>query len=294
MLKILKRNIESLHDPLTPEQIVEISPPWKNDIEKFSPWESTAGGDYLTAGKQLESGIIVAGECCSTFDLADRLIGESELDEWESVIAVSQRAGRGRRKSHWISPPGNLYVSLVLPEIPAEWQTLASLLSGFCLSEGLNQLGCETAVKWPNDILQNRKKVAGILIEQKAGQTVVGVGINLINRPENQQLEGPGAFPAGCLWESAGRAVEPVSLWDFLVKRFKKLYYGYTDGGTVENFIDTVQPQLEFIEEEVMILEAGEVEATRAVFSGINSSGFARFLIDGQPKILRDAKILPD
>ncbi len=295
MLKILNQDINSTHRAMLPEEIEKVSPSWGKDIDKFSPWKSSDDNSYLIAGKQPESNITVAGECSSTFDLAEVLIEESRLGEWDSLIAVSQREGRGRRQRNWLSPPGNLYVSVVLPEIPSEWQTLASLLTGFCLSSALNELGCSTAVKWPNDILQNGKKVAGILIEQKNRQTVAGVGINLVTRPENELLEDDGAFPPGRLWESPGSsAIGPISAWEFLVIRFKKLYYSFVTEGGIEKFINTVQPRLAFINEEVLVLEPGKETPSRAVFAGINSSGFARFVINGREQILREAKILPD
>ena len=294
MLRILNRNINSTHRPMLPEQIEAVSPVWGKDIQKFGPWEFTEDESYLIAGEQLKSNITVTGECSSTFALADLLIDESSLGEWDSLIAVSQRKGRGRRKRRWISPPGNLYVSLVLPEIPTEWQTLGPLLTGFCLSSALNEMNCCTSVKWPNDILQNGKKVSGILIEQKKGHTVVGVGMNLVIQPENEQLYKAGAFPAGRLFESVGNAIGPISMWDFLVKRFKKLYYAFVDSGNVEKFINTVQPRLAFINKEVLISESGKEFPSRAVFTGIDSSGFARFLINGREQILREAKFLPD
>ncbi len=293
MLKIINKEIRSIHRALPPEEIAETSLTWKKDIHKYSPWKSTGDGNYLIANQKTEANITVAGECSSTFDLAEVLIEESGLKEWDSLIGVSQRSGCGRRKRRWISPPGNLYVSVVLPKISAEWQNLATVLTGFCLSSALEDMGCSTAVKWPNDIVREGKKVGGILLREKNGRTVVGVGLNLISRPADESLQRDGAFPPGRLWEVPEEAAGPISAWEFLVLRFKKLYDSLAVAGETERFINIVQPRLAFLNEKILVLEPGKESPTRAVFTGIDNTGRAQFVINGQQRTLREAKILP-
>jgi len=98
-------------------------------------------------------------------------------------LAESQTAGRGRRGDHWHSPSaGNLYLSLFWP-FPAKMpQNGLSIAIGISLintlkAEGINDL----QLKWPNDILHKRHKLAGILVESRFGKhqnTVVGIGLN--------------------------------------------------------------------------------------------------------------------
>ncbi|PCJ32307.1 MAG: biotin--[acetyl-CoA-carboxylase] ligase [Gammaproteobacteria bacterium] len=98
-------------------------------------------------------------------------------------LAETQTAGRGRRGDKWFSPAsGNLYLSLSWP-FPAETpQSGLSIAIGISLinilkSEGINDL----QLKWPNDILYKRQKLAGVLVESRYGKqltTVVGIGLN--------------------------------------------------------------------------------------------------------------------
>jgi len=98
-------------------------------------------------------------------------------------ISESQTAGRGRRGDQWHSPAtGNLYLSISWP-FPAETvQNGLSIAIGINLikvlkSEGINDL----QLKWPNDILYKRQKLAGILVESRFGKTlntIVGIGLN--------------------------------------------------------------------------------------------------------------------
>ena len=98
-------------------------------------------------------------------------------------LSETQTAGRGRRGDQWHSPAaGNLYLSIFWP-FPAETvQNGLSIAIGISLinilkSEGINDL----QLKWPNDILYKRQKLAGILVESRFGKiqnTVVGIGLN--------------------------------------------------------------------------------------------------------------------
>lgn len=98
-------------------------------------------------------------------------------------LAESQTAGRGRRGDHWHSPStGNLYLSLFWPFPAEEIKNGLSIAIGISIintlkAEGINDL----QLKWPNDILHKRHKLAGILVESRFGKqqnTVVGIGLN--------------------------------------------------------------------------------------------------------------------
>jgi BirA family biotin operon repressor/biotin-[acetyl-CoA-carboxylase] ligase len=100
------------------------------------------------------------------------------------VVADAQRAGRGRLGRSWASPPGtNLYLSVVLRcDLPPERLSQISLLAGVAVCETVRQW-CTASIKWPNDVLVDGRKVAGILAEMDgAGPrpvVVLGIGVNL-------------------------------------------------------------------------------------------------------------------
>ncbi len=108
-------------------------------------------------------------------------------------LAERQSAGRGRRGRPWVSPYGtNIYLSLLwrFPMAPAELSGL-SLACGLAVLRALRDLGVlELGLKWPNDILHQGRKLAGLLIELsgEAGgptQAVIGVGVNTFLPPES-------------------------------------------------------------------------------------------------------------
>ncbi|WP_312855873.1 biotin--[acetyl-CoA-carboxylase] ligase [Nocardioides stalactiti] len=106
------------------------------------------------------------------------------------VVADHQTAGRGRLDRTWETPAGAaITFSLVLrPTVPpASWPWLP-LLTGHTVSKALTALGYDSRVKWPNDVLIEGKKVAGILVERIDTETgpaaIVGVGINVSTTAE--------------------------------------------------------------------------------------------------------------
>ena len=128
----------------------------------------------------------------STNDVAAALAAESDR-AGAIVIADMQTAGRGRRGHTWFSPAGaGLYVSLVLAPRQARNQpekatALLTLMAGVALAEAVEQTtGLTPAIKWPNDLLVGRRKLAGILAEGVQGgapatvrAVVLGYGLNI-------------------------------------------------------------------------------------------------------------------
>jgi len=127
-------------------------------------------------------------EIPSTQDRAIEL-ARAGADEGTRVVARTQSAGRGRLDHSWASPPGSLYLSIVLRpgEVPSG---LLALLLGARLGRALSdRYGVPLRVKWPNDLLTSRpgepaRKLSGILLDRvegpPAGATVVaGIGVNV-------------------------------------------------------------------------------------------------------------------
>lgn len=116
----------------------------------------------------------------STNDLA------RQLPAWHAVRADQQTSGRGRFGRAFVSDPGGLWLSAILPgEGGAARWTGFSLMVGCHLLRMLARLGVPAArLRWPNDILVGSRKLSGILIEQGArGSLIVGIGMNVRNCP---------------------------------------------------------------------------------------------------------------
>jgi BirA family biotin operon repressor/biotin-[acetyl-CoA-carboxylase] ligase len=152
------------------------------------------------------------------------------------IVAREQSAGRGRRGREWASPPGNLYASLLLTDAAP-----ASLVAGICFvaALGLHDALLDTAhgvapdrlrLKWPNDLLLDGKKLAGILVEgtsvEGRNAIVLGFGVNCRVHPSNA------AYPATDL-AAAGNAVAPGALLRALGSRMSERIEEWVRG---ENF----------------------------------------------------------
>jgi BirA family transcriptional regulator, biotin operon repressor / biotin---[acetyl-CoA-carboxylase] ligase len=146
------------------------------------------------------------------------------------VLAGFQTEGRGRRGRAWVSPRGNFHATLVeRPSGPPARIALRSFAAALSLRDALNAVvGVpETlALKWPNDVLLNGGKVAGILLESLAESTgvahlAVGIGVNLIAAPEPDQVE-PGAVPPVSVLAETGVRVSPERLLNALAPAYSR------------------------------------------------------------------------
>ena len=129
------------------------------------------------------------------------------------ISALSQSAGRGRRGSTWVSAPGNLFATLLLsepsaPKFTPQLSFVAALALHDAIGECAPQTGPLLKVKWPNDLLLNGAKLAGILIEGESDPTfsvAIGIGVNCAAHPSDT------AFPATDL-AAAGALVTPTQV----------------------------------------------------------------------------------
>lgn len=150
------------------------------------------------------------------------------------VLADEQTAGRGRQGRRWSAPPGtSLMGSLLLRTDRAPAQlALLPLLTGLALAEACEPLvsGAELSLKWPNDLLADGRKCAGILVEvPAAGVVVVGIGVNVdwrgVERP--RQLGG-----ATSLSEVGRGRVDRWRLLPALVERLDRRYTRWCEDPT--------------------------------------------------------------
>jgi len=109
---------------------------------------------------------------------------------WTAVLARRQTRGRGRYRRSWVSDEGGIWLSAVLPTPgPAETWAVLPLAAGWALRQALQGLGVSSLrLRWPNDAMVGKAKLAGILVERfNANSAVVGIGINYDNQPASVQ-----------------------------------------------------------------------------------------------------------
>ena len=128
----------------------------------------------------------VVDEATSTSDLVRGALA-SGVDSGTAFQARRQTQGRGRHGRIWQSPLGNLYMSFLLEpkRAKSEWAPLSLVLS-LALAEALEthiESG-RVQLKWPNDVLVDDKKIAGILLEVEGDAVIIGMGVNILVAPE--------------------------------------------------------------------------------------------------------------
>jgi len=165
--------------------------------------------------------------CAST----QRLLGEDD-PEGAVVVADEQTEGRGRLGRRWLAPAGtSLLVSVLLrPDVePARLPEL-SLVAGRACAEAITEVaGLETKVKFPNDVLVQGRKAAGILAEASEGRVVLGVGVNVSQ--EAGQLPAEARTPATSLLLETGREIDRAELLVALLERLERRYDEWLGAG---------------------------------------------------------------
>ena len=124
--------------------------------------------------------------CDSTQDLARLAAGQGADQGW-TIVTDFQRGGRGRQGRSWVAPPGEALLFSTILRPPIDVLPLLPLLAAVTVAGGIEvSTGAVADLKWPNDVLFNGKKLAGILIERPPGPSVVlGVGVNVNQRAED-------------------------------------------------------------------------------------------------------------
>ena len=146
------------------------------------------------------------------------------LPAWHAVRADIQTGGRGRTGRAWISDAGGLWLSAVLPAPgPRKKWSILPLGAGWAVIEALRGISIDgLRLRWPNDILAGHRTLAGLLVEQYQPETVViGVGINIANRPD--VLESSLAGRTIDVKELAGRPVALQEIARLTLGAFRRL-----------------------------------------------------------------------
>jgi BirA family transcriptional regulator, biotin operon repressor / biotin---[acetyl-CoA-carboxylase] ligase len=162
------------------------------------------------------------------------------------LVAEQQTAGRGRRDRQWVSPPrAGLTLSVLLrpgDAVPEQgWKAVPNraygwlpLLAGVALLEAVEQLtAVGAALKWPNDLLVNDAKCAGILAEVAGDAVVLGIGLNVTTRPD--ELPPTTGLHATSLQIAGAKSTDRDPLLRALLRGLSRWYAGWREvGGDAE------------------------------------------------------------
>ncbi|HLB63901.1 MAG TPA: biotin--[acetyl-CoA-carboxylase] ligase [Anaerolineales bacterium] len=189
------------------------------------------------------------------------------------VVAEEQTAGRGRAGRAWLTPPGSaLALSIVLRPRALAPEAIGGLtaLGALAVAEALEAQGVAALIKWPNDVLLDGRKVAGVLVEGSwAGQeleyAIVGIGVNV--RPASVPAQA--AYPATCVEEVVGRSIDRD---DLLVGILDGVGRWYPRLGS-EALLEAWERRLAFRGQEVSMVDESGRDEMRGVVEGLLADG---------------------
>jgi BirA family biotin operon repressor/biotin-[acetyl-CoA-carboxylase] ligase len=164
--------------------------------------------------------------CDSTQRLLDPLLPEGAV-----AVCDSQAAGRGRLGRSWEAPPGTSVLCSILLNPPAGRRMAElSLVGGLAAVETVEHVtGLSAQIKWPNDVMLNRRKVAGVLAEVAGEAVVLGIGLNVNQRREQLPREAK-VSPASLYTTDATRRDRAPILAE-LIGRLEQAYALWRSGG---------------------------------------------------------------
>ncbi|MGP6085503.1 biotin--[acetyl-CoA-carboxylase] ligase [Antarctobacter jejuensis] len=168
----------------------------------------------------------VLAEVDSTNAEAARIASGLSGPEW--ILGLRQTAARGRRGRAWVNSEGNFAATLVMrPTETPDKVALRSFVASLALYDALETVtgtAVGLSLKWPNDVLLNGGKLAGILLESiggPGGHLAIGIGVNLLVAPDPTQVE-EGAVPPVALLSETGVRVTPETFLDALAAAYAR------------------------------------------------------------------------
>jgi BirA family biotin operon repressor/biotin-[acetyl-CoA-carboxylase] ligase len=195
--------------------------------------------------------------------------------EGTCVVAEAQKTGKGRLQRKWFSPYGrNLYLSVILrPSVHPSLVYPITFLSPLAVYETLIQLGLTPALKWPNDVLVNGKKICGTLLELSTEAdlvsfVIVGIGLNVNMRREEMAEE---IRPKATSLHMETKIVyERARVCGMLLNNLETYYALLRDHGAA-GLVKTWEEKAEIKGKYLEIVQMGEV--LRGVAEGIGDGG---------------------
>lgn len=220
-------------------------------------------------------------------------LAEGGEPEGSVVFAEEQLRGRGRFRREWISPRGGIYMSLILrPGLEPVNTARITLSAAVAVTEAIREItNLQARIKWPNDILVNKRKVSGILTEMKAQQdeiefVILGIGIN-VNNSAGDLPEG-----ASSLKDESGETVSKVGLAKKMLGLLEGYYLKIQDGfsGVIEEWrklSDTLGRRVK-VHAHGRVLEgqALDVDENGGLIVRLDS-GFNKHILSGDVELLR-------
>lgn len=201
----------------------------------------------------------------STNKMASEL-ANSGANEGTIVIADKQTGGKGRRGRTWHSSNKGLWFSLILrPDINISNSHFLTINASLAVYLALDDLGIETEIKWPNDILYQNKKLCGILSEMNSSSSklnyiVTGIGINVNQKDFPDDIKDK----ATSLFQIIGDEVNKVNLLKNILFYFENFYFKFLNGAK-ENILKEWKSKISLLGKEVTVNSNEKVYSGKAI-----------------------------
>ena len=238
---------------------------------------SRAEIESLTRGRWAGAKVVYYEETDSTNTRAKEAgeKGKEQEDHGTLFVAEHQVAGKGRRGRGWESPAGSsIYMTLLLRlDVRPVRAPQLTLLMAIAAAEGIRKVtGVSCGIKWPNDIVLDKKKVCGILTEMSAEMTqinyvVIGVGINVNQETFPEEIQDK----AVSLKQKTGMNIRRSELIAAVLKEFEACYEIFVKTEDLSELREAYNRLLVNKDQEVKVLEPGNEYTARAL--GINDAG---------------------
>jgi len=235
--------------------------------------------ETLFIGKQ----VIFLPKCRSTNDIASEMLNRGVLSEGSIVITNNQYGGRGQRGNSWYSrAEENLTFSIFIKPsfIRPIDNFYLNIVTSLSIFEVLHDLGLNNLrIKWPNDIVYNNRKLAGILIENsvqlgKIESTIIGMGLNI------NQIEFDQSLNATSLKIIFGESFDKNALFNSIIHQFEKTYL-LLKNTSVERLKERYLTNLYWMNEEHTFKS---LKKFRGIITGIDEIGRLKVNIGGRTK----------
>lgn len=218
--------------------------------------------------------ILYLEEVGSTNNVAKEY-GKQEGNHGLLIIAEEQNAGKGRLGRTWNSPKGSgIWMSFVLKtEIELKNTPMLTLVAALAVNQSIRKhTELESAIKWPNDIILNGKKICGILTEMSTSMNqldgiIIGIGINVNQKEFPEELR----EKATSLWIESNRSVSREVLISEVMNQFETYYKKFCFTESMEQLKEDYNSQLIHRRKLVKIIEKDTEEEGIAL--GIDSDG---------------------
>lgn len=210
-----------------------------------------------------------------TIDSTNDYAKKVALQELEGTVIISeeQTKGKGRIGRQWYSKSKEgIWMSIILkPKVVPQNAPFITLIAGASISKALNNLGIETTIKWPNDIIINNKKIAGILTElsaeiERINYIILGIGINVKTVEFSQEI----SEIATSLYKE-GHKISRVDIVRNILEEFEKLYIKYIYEDSKEETLNICRDYSAIIGKDVYLIKGEEKELIRCL--DINQEG---------------------